>query len=102
MLIAAQYEVCEGLARKGLVMVTINYRLGVIGFLAHPDLTQESQHRSSGNYGMLDQVAALQWVQKNIAGFGGDPARVTIAGQSAGASSVHNLIASPLARGLFH
>ncbi len=92
----------ENLARRGIVVVTINYRLGVFGFFAHPELTGESQHHSSGNYGMLDQVAALAWVQKNIAAFGGDPKRVTIAGQSAGAGSVHNLVASPLAKGLFH
>lgn len=90
------------LAKKGLVVVTINYRMGVFGFLALPELSRESGHNSSGNYGMLDQVAALQWVRKNIAAFGGDPARVTIAGQSAGAGSVHNLTASPLAKGLFH
>src|SRR5579883_430957 len=92
----------ERLARRGLVVVTVNYRLGVFGFLAHPELTKESDHRASGNYGTLDQIAALQWVQMNIAAFGGDPGRVTIAGQSAGASSVHNLVASPLAKGLFH
>ncbi len=92
----------ESFAKRGLVLVTVNYRLGVFGFLAHPELSRESAHGASGNYGMLDQVAALQWVQRNIAAFGGDPARVTIAGQSAGAGSVHNLTASPLARGLFH
>jgi len=92
----------EQLARRGLVVVTINYRLGVFGFLAHPELTKESDHNASGNYGTLDQIAALEWVQKNIAAFGGDPGRVTIAGQSAGANSVHNLVASPLAKGLFH
>ena len=91
----------EGLARKGLVVVTINYRVGVLGFLALPELTRESGHDASGNYGLLDQVAALQWVHKNIGGFGGDPNRVTIAGQSAGAMSVHFLTASPLAKGLF-
>lgn len=91
----------EGLAKKGLVMVTINYRVGVLGFLAHPDLTSESDHRASGNYGLLDQIAALEWVHANIARFGGDAARVTIAGQSAGGMSVHDLIASPLAGGLF-
>jgi len=91
----------EALARKGLVVVTINYRLGVLGFLSHPELSKESDHSASGNYGTLDQIAALQWVQKNIAAFGGDPNRVTIAGQSAGANSVHNLTASPLAKGLF-
>ena len=89
------------LARKGVVLVSLNYRLGPLGYLAHPDLTAESPHRSSGNYGVLDQIAALQWVQDNIAAFGGDPARVTIAGESAGAWSVNTLSASPLARGLF-
>src|SRR5580692_9216687 len=91
----------EGLARKGLVVVTINYRTGVLGFLAHPELTSESDHRASGNYGLLDQLAALQWVHDNIARFGGDPTRVTVAGQSAGGMSVHDLTASPLAKGLF-
>ena len=90
------------LARKGAVVVTINYRLGPLGFLAHPALSQESDHRSSGNYGMLDQIAALEWVQKNVAHFGGDPKRVTIFGESAGSWSVCYLVASPLARGLFH
>ena len=89
------------LAKKGLVVVTINYRVGVLGFLAHPELTKESEHNSSGNYGLLDQVAALVWIRKNIAAFGGDPGSVTIMGQSAGAMSVHYLTASPLARGLF-
>jgi para-nitrobenzyl esterase len=92
----------EDLAAKGVVVVTINYRLGVFGFLAHPDLTKESPHHSSGNYALLDQIAALQWVQRNIAAFGGDPSRVTIFGESAGSWSVHSLVASPLARGLFH
>jgi para-nitrobenzyl esterase len=82
-------------------VVTINYRLGLFGFLAHPELSKESDRNASGDYGTLDQIAALQWVQKNIAAFGGDPNRVTIAGQSAGANSVHNLTASPLAKGLF-
>ncbi len=72
-----------GLAKKGLVVVTINYRVGVLGFLAYPELTRESDHRASGNYGLLDQIAALEWVHENIARFGGDPNRVTIAGQSA-------------------
>lgn len=90
----------ENLARRGVVVVTINYRLGVFGFLVHPELTQEAGW--SGNYGSLDQVAALEWVQGNIAAFGGDPVNVTISGQSAGAGGVHNLVASPLARGLFH
>ncbi len=92
----------ENLAKKGVVVVTINYRLGIFGFLAHPELTKESDVRSSGNYGLQDMVAALQWVQKNIAAFGGDPKRVTIFGESAGSSAVNFLVASPLARGLFH
>jgi len=98
---AGSYYDGEALARKGAVVVTLNYRLGVFGFLAHPDLTKESGHDSSGNYGLLDQIAALRWVQSNIAAFGGDPKRVTLAGQSAGAWSVNFLMASPLARGLF-
>ena len=92
----------EGLARKGIVVVTLNYRLGVFGFLATPELSLESGHNASGNYGVLDQIAALQWVKKNITAFGGDPNRVTIAGQSAGGASVLSLTASPLAKGLFH
>jgi para-nitrobenzyl esterase len=91
----------ENLAKKGIVVVTINYRVGILGFLTHPLLTKESGHHSSGNYGLLDQVAALEWVKRNITAFGGDPTRVTIAGQSAGAASVHYLTASPLAKGLF-
>lgn len=91
----------EGLARKGVIVVTLNYRLGVFGFLAHPELTAESPHGSSGNYGLLDQIAGLRWVRENIAAFGGDPDRVTVGGQSAGAGSVHHLLVSPLARGLF-
>jgi para-nitrobenzyl esterase len=91
----------EGLAKKGMVVVTFNYRVGVMGFFAYPELTKESGHESSGNYGLLDQIAALGWVQKNIAQFGGDPNNVTIDGQSAGGASVHDLTASPLARGLF-
>lgn len=89
------------LAGKGVVVVTFNYRLGVLGFLSHPNLSAESPHQVSGNYGLLDQVAALQWVQRNITQFGGDPGRVTIFGQSAGAESVSLLLVSPLARGLF-
>lgn len=92
----------EGLASKGLVVVTINYRLGIFGFLAHPELTAEAAYRASGNYGLLDQIAAVRWVHENITAFGGDPNRITVAGQSAGASAVHNLTASPLAKGLFH
>lgn len=90
------------LAKKGVVLVTINYRLGVLGYLAHAELTAESPNHSSGNYGVLDQIAALKWVQKNIARFGGDAARVTIFGESAGSWSVNALVASPLAKGLFH
>jgi para-nitrobenzyl esterase len=91
----------ERLAEKGVIVVGINYRLGAFGFFAHPELTKESGHGASGNYGLLDQVAALQWVHRNIAAFGGDPARVTIFGESAGSFSVSALMASPLARGLF-
>ena len=90
------------LAKKGVVLVTTNYRLGVFGFLAHPELTKESPNHVSGNYAILDHIAALQWVQKNIAAFGGDPTRVTIFGESAGSWSVNVLHASPLAKGLFH
>jgi para-nitrobenzyl esterase len=92
----------EELAEKGIIVITINYRLGALGFLAHPELTAESPNHVSGNYGFLDQVAALKWIKENISAFGGDPSRVTIAGQSAGAASVRALIISPLARGLFH
>jgi para-nitrobenzyl esterase len=91
----------EVLARKGAVIVTINYRLGIFGFFAHPELSAESGHHASGNYALLDQIAALQWVQKNIAAFGGDPKRVTIFGESAGSWAVNALMASPLAKGLF-
>lgn len=91
----------EALARKGVVVVTFNYRVGVLGFLATPELSRESGHAASGNYGLRDDVAALQWVQRNIAAFGGDPAKVTIGGQSAGAGSVGFLAMSPLAKGLF-
>jgi para-nitrobenzyl esterase len=91
----------EALAHKGVVVVSFNYRLGLFGFLAHPELTRESPHHASGNYGLLDQVAALQWVRKNIAAFGGDPNNVTIFGESAGSFSVSALMASPLSRGLF-
>ncbi len=91
----------EELAKKGVVVVTINYRLGVFGFLAHPELTRESDRNSSGNYGILDQIAALEWVQKNIGAFGGDTRRVTIFGESAGSWAVNLLVATPLAKGLF-
>jgi len=90
------------LARRGVVVVSINYRLNVFGFLAHPALTAESEHGSSGTYALLDQVAALRWVRRNIASFGGDPDRVTIFGESAGATDVAYLLASPLAAGLYH
>ena len=89
------------LSKKGVIVVSFNYRMGVFGFLAHPELTKESSHNASGNYGLLDQVAALEWVHKNIATFGGDPDNVTIFGESAGSFSVSALMASPLARGLF-
>lgn len=88
-------------ARRGVVLVTINYRVGVFGFLVHPELTAEAPYHSSGNYGILDQIAALRWVERNIAAFGGDPTRVTIFGESAGSTSVNILQASPLAKGLF-
>ncbi|HEX4605545.1 MAG TPA: carboxylesterase/lipase family protein [Candidatus Angelobacter sp.] len=91
----------EILSRKGAVIVTMNYRLGVFGFFALPALSAESEHHASGNYALLDQIAALQWVQKNIAAFGGDPNRVTIFGESAGSWAVNALMASPLAKGLF-
>ena len=91
----------ENFAKKGVVLVTINYRLNIFGFFAHPELTKESDRNSSGNYGILDQIAALEWVQKNIAAFGGDPRRVTIFGESAGSWSVNYLMATPLAKGLF-
>jgi para-nitrobenzyl esterase len=91
----------EALARKGVVVVTFNYRVGVLGFLATPELSRESGHGASGNYGLLDDIAALQWVKRNIAAFGGDPDKVTIGGQSAGAGSVGFLTLSPLAKGLF-
>lgn len=92
----------EAMARKGVVVVTFNYRLGAFGFLATPELSAESGHHASGNYGLLDQIAVLRWVRRNIVHFGGDPGRVTIAGQSAGAGSVNFLSMSPLAEGLFH
>ncbi|HVV56708.1 MAG TPA: carboxylesterase family protein, partial [Mucilaginibacter sp.] len=91
----------EAMAKKGIIFVSINYRVGVFGFLAHPELTKESPDHASGNYGLLDQIAALQWVKRNIAAFGGDPNQVTIDGQSAGSMSVNCLVASPQAKGLF-
>ena len=87
------------LARRGIIVVSVNYRLGVFGFLAHPELTREGG--GSGNFGLLDLVAALSWVQTNIASFGGDPAQITLAGQSAGSMAIHDLMASPSAKGLF-
>lgn len=89
------------LARKGVVVVTVNYRLGPLGFMAHPALSAESPENASGNYGLLDQIEALRWVKRNIAAFGGDPGRVTIFGESAGGGSVLCLLVSPLAKGLF-
>jgi para-nitrobenzyl esterase len=90
----------ETLARKGIVVVSINYRVGIFGFFAHPELINEGE--KSGNFGLLDQIAALKWVKENIEAFGGDPAEVSIAGKSAGAMSVNSLVASPLAAGLFN
>jgi para-nitrobenzyl esterase len=92
----------SALARKGVVLVTANYRLGAFGYLAHPELSKESEHGASGNYGLLDQIAALKWIHSNISQFGGDPGNVTIFGESAGSWSVHQLTATPLAVGLFH
>lgn len=98
----AMYDGARLAAEQGMVVVTINYRLGVLGYLAHPELSAESPRNVSGNYGLLDQIAALRWIQANIAAFGGDPGNVTIAGESAGALSVLYLMASPQAHGLFH
>lgn len=92
----------DSLARRGVVIVTVNYRLGRLGFLAHPALSAESPHGTSGNYGLMDQIASLQWVQENISSFGGDPSRVTIFGVSAGGDSVCHLMSSTLSKGLFH
>ncbi|HYJ47737.1 MAG TPA: carboxylesterase family protein, partial [Pyrinomonadaceae bacterium] len=92
----------ESLARRGIVVVTMNYRLGLFGFFAHPELTRESPHHASGNYGLMDQAAALRWVKENIAAFGGDPRRVTIAGESAGSASVSAQMASPLSKELIN
>jgi para-nitrobenzyl esterase len=90
------------MVHHGLVLVTINYRLGALGFMAHPELNKESPHHTSGNYGLMDQIAALHWVHDNIAKFGGDPDNVTVAGQSAGSYDISLLLTSPLAKGLFH
>ena len=92
----------EHLARKGVVLVSIAYRVGQLGFLAHPELSAENPNGVSGNYGLLDMIAGLKWIQKNIAAFGGDPDKVTIFGESAGGIAVSMLCASPLAKGLFH
>jgi para-nitrobenzyl esterase len=92
----------EALARKGVVLVTVNYRTGVFGFLAHPALATESPHRSAGNYGILDVIAALRWLKSNVAAFGGDPNRVTVFGESAGASVLDMVLVSPLSEGLVH
>ncbi|HEY9195569.1 MAG TPA: carboxylesterase family protein, partial [Mucilaginibacter sp.] len=92
----------ESMAKKGIVALTVNYRLGIFGFFSHPELTAESPNHSSGNYGYLDQHAALEWVKKNIAKFGGDPDHVTIAGESAGSISVSIQMASPLSKNLIH
>jgi len=89
------------LLQHGVLIVTINYRLGILGFFAHPELTRESPHQASGNYGLMDQIAALRWVHDNIASFGGDPNNITVFGQSAGSMDTGMLMASPLARGLF-
>ncbi|MDB6161615.1 MAG: carboxylesterase [Gammaproteobacteria bacterium] len=98
---AASWVIDSGLADRGIVVVTVQYRLGVFGFLSHPELTRESPHGASGNFGLMDQIAALEWVKRNIAAFGGDPASVTIAGHSAGAQDAGLLLLSPRARGLF-
>lgn len=91
----------EEMAKKGIIFVSLNYRVGVLGFMVHPELSSESENKVSGNYGLLDQIAALTWVKKNIEAFGGDPQKVTIAGQSAGSMSVCALVASPIAKDLF-
>jgi para-nitrobenzyl esterase len=92
----------ENLARKGVVLVSISYRVGPLGFLAHPELSAENSNGVSGNYGLLDMIAGLEWIKKNVAAFGGDPNKVTIFGESAGGIAVSMLCASPLAKGLFH
>lgn len=90
----------EHFARQGVILVTINYRLNIFGWLTHPELSAESEHHVSGNYGLLDQVFALKWTKRNIAAFGGDPDNITIAGQSAGAMSIQNLLTTPMTKGL--
>jgi para-nitrobenzyl esterase len=91
----------QAIVKKGVVYVTFNYRVGLFGFFSHPELSRESGHQASGNYALMDQIAALKWIKNNIVAFGGDPNNVTIAGQSAGSMSVNCLVASPLAKGLF-
>ena len=98
---AGGWVVDSGLADRGIVVVSVQYRLGVFGFLSHPLLTRESPHGASGNYGLMDQIAALEWVKRNIAAFGGNPASVTVAGHSAGGMDVGLMMLSPRARGLF-
>jgi len=90
------------LAKKGVITVTVNYRVGIMGFFCHPDMKSESPYGTGGNFGLLDQIAALTWIRENIAAFGGDPDRITISGQSAGSASVCNLMTSPLSMGLIH
>lgn len=92
----------ESMARKGVISITANYREGIFGFFTHPELSAEASYKGSGNYGFLDQAAAVKWVKANIAAFGGDPERITIMGESAGSSSVSALMVSPLSKGLFH
>ena len=101
---ASRVDYLDGasLTRRGVVLVSTNYRLGVFGFFAHPELTRESPHKASGNYSLMDQVAALQWIRDNIAKFGGDPGNVTVFGHSAGSANIGMLMTSPLAKGLFH
>jgi len=97
-----EFYQANGLVEKGIILVTVNYRLGPFGYLAHPSLSKDDPHESSGNYGLLDQIKSLEWVQNNIAVFGGNPNNVTIFGESAGAQSVSEVMASPLGDGLYH
>ena len=101
---ATSYPVHDGakLAQRGVVLVSVAYRVGTLGFFAHPELSAESPQHTSGNYGLLDMIAGLGWISRNIAAFGGDPKRVTIFGESAGGIAVSMLCASPVAKGLFH